>query len=192
VSVTEKQSLQDQWHVWEYNEAQEGRSWGGAKYFGIKLWKRPAELHLYQETIYEVKPALIIETGTFNGGSALYFAHRIEYLGGHSSIDIGPYTTAAARVAECDGPVMVILDSDHVMTHVVKELNLFGSLVTPGSYLVVEDTNVNGHPVFADHGPGPYEALEEWLPRNPDFRVDEGKATKFGYSYNSWLRRMKT
>jgi cephalosporin hydroxylase len=218
VSVIEKRSLQDQWHIWEYEEAREGRSWGGAKYFGIKLWKRPAELQLYQETIYEVKPALIIETGTFNGGSALYFAHlldqlshgrvvtidiapfssqypkhhRIEYWGGASSTLIEPYAAASSAARVADGPVMVILDSDHAQAHVLEELKFYAPLVTPGSYLVVEDTNVNGHPVFADHGPGPHEALAEWLPQNPDFRVDESKANKFGYSYNSWLRRMKT
>jgi cephalosporin hydroxylase len=78
---------------------------------------------------------------------------------------------------------MVILDSDHAMAHVRAELELYAPMVTAGCYLIVEDTNVNGHPVYPLHGPGPMEALGEFLPRHPEFEVD-AECEKFMLTFN--------
>jgi cephalosporin hydroxylase len=204
-------------HIEAYNSARDGRSWGGATYMGIKLWKWPCDLHLYQELVWELKPRTIIETGTAFGGSALYFAHlldaigagkvvsidlepvaskyprhpRIAYIGGRSSVDSG-VVNEVQRFHDFYGwPVLVVLDSDHAKDHVLAELRAYASFVPPGSWLVVEDTNVNGHPVYPDHGPGPQEALDEWLPKHPEFKPDERKAGKFLWSMHTWLRRQR-
>jgi cephalosporin hydroxylase len=79
------------------------------------------------------------------------------------------------RVAEAASrarSVMVILDSDHSAEHVYGELESYSPFVTPGCYLVCEDTNVNGHPVHRKHGPGPTEALRRFLPDHPEFTID--------------------
>jgi cephalosporin hydroxylase len=84
---------------------------------------------------------------------------------------------------------MVILDSDHTEPHVRRELELYSPLVTPGSYLVVEDTNVNGHPVFPDFGPGPMEAVVDFLASTDDFEVDpDMERHLMSFNPNGWLR----
>jgi cephalosporin hydroxylase len=86
--------------------------------------------------------------------------------------------------------VMVVLDSDHSMDNVSKELEMYAPLVTPGQYLVVEDTNVNGHPVLPGHGPGPYEAVDAFLSTHRDLRRD-ANCERFLFTQNpgGWLKR---
>ena len=57
---------------------------------------------------------------------------------------------------------------------------LYKSIVTKGSYIIVEDTSINGNPVSPDWGPGPMEAVEEFLATNNNFIIDESKH-KFSY-----------
>ena len=163
-------------------------------WFGYPLLKCPLDLWIYQELIVRTKPDVIVETGTFAGGSALYLAMLLEQIG-HGrviTIDNEPqpnlpphplitYTTGSstdqevlARVYESVGEsrAMVILDSDHKAFHVYDELVAYHPLVKQGDYLVVEDGNVNGHPTFLEYGPGPTEALQQFFAHNQDFEVD--------------------
>jgi cephalosporin hydroxylase len=156
--------------------------------------KCPLDLWVYQEIIYECRPRLIVEFGTAAGGTALYLAHLCDALkdGEVISVDIVEgkrphhprihYLTGdvcSERIfnrisvqAELM-PTMFILDDDHKAEHVLEEMNLYSDLVSPGQYMIVEDTNVNGHPVSADHGPGPMEAVEQFLGKHPEFHVDK-------------------
>jgi cephalosporin hydroxylase len=189
------------------------RTWLDTHWLGHRIWKLPADVWVYQEIIHGVCPDLIIEAGTAEGGSAFYMAtlldilgqgeiitidikdfagrpehDRITYIRG-SSVDDNTIAPALERAASVD-TVMVILDSDHSRDHVHQELNVFGPVVTPGSYMIVEDGNVNGHPVRKGYGPGPTEALERWLPQHPEFEVDRSRE-KFFHTFNpgGYLRR---
>ena len=161
-------------------------TWRSTSWLGVRTLKCPFDLWIYQEILFQTRPDLIVETGTARGGSAYFLAGMCDLLG-HGrilTIDVGvsdqrpehprvTYLTGSstdpeilATVRDAVGPgerVMVILDSDHSKRHVLAELQAFAPLVTEGNYLVVEDTNVNGHPVFPEHGPGPMEAVEEFL-----------------------------
>jgi cephalosporin hydroxylase len=156
----------------------------------------------------------VIETGTLYGGSALFLAHMMDLLGKGEivTIDVNPgerprpehpritYLTGssidpeivaqAAERARAAETVLVLLDSDHDRKHVLKELAAYAPLVTPGSYLVVEDTNINGHPTRPDGRPGPFEAVEEFMESNDDFTIDHERE-KFLVTFNpsGFLRR---
>jgi cephalosporin hydroxylase len=65
--------------------------------------------------------------------------------------------------------VMVFLDSDHSKQHVLAELNFYSTIAN--TYLVVEDTDIGKH-VRQDFGPGPAEAVTEFLETNKNFVVD--------------------
>lgn len=167
---------------------------------GIRIYKYPSDLFLYQEIIFKNKPDLIIETGTLYGGSALFFARLFDILGKGKVISIDiikrkfpkhkriKYITASSdninlinKLKEiCRGKkVMVILDSDHHYNNVLNELKVYSKLVSSGQYLICEDGDINGHPVYEKFGPGPYEAIESFMSQNSKFKIDKKIETKF-------------
>lgn len=73
--------------------------------------------------------------------------------------------------------VMAVLDCHHSTTHVYKELEKFAKLVTPGQYIIVEDTDAQGL------GGGPKAAVKKFLSRNKNFIADKNRE-KYGISSN--------
>jgi cephalosporin hydroxylase len=88
--------------------------------------------------------------------------------------------------------VLVTLDSLPTREHVLKEMEIYSKLVTPGSYLVVQDTNINGNPVYPSFGPGPHEAVQEFLQAHDNFVVDRSRE-KFLLTFypGGWLKRVR-
>jgi cephalosporin hydroxylase len=200
-----------EFHRLYYNSG--SRTWSNTFWLGTPAQKCPLDLWIYQELLHELQPAVIVETGTASGGSALFLASICDLLG-HGrivSVDVATqprrptheritYLTGSSTAPEIvkqveefvgdRAPVLVILDSDHARDHVLEELRLYAPLVSPGSYLIVEDTNVNGHPVSRDFGPGPMEAVAEFLRRSEEFSVDRGREKFFlTFNPNGFLRR---
>ena len=123
-------------------------NFGKSNWLGKPIWQNTFDLWIAQETIHDVKPSLIIECGTNRGGSAYFYAQLFDLMGAEGkvvSVDIEklhdlshPRVTylvgsslsdeIAAKIRkmaeEADGPVLVILDSDHSEAHVAKELEI--------------------------------------------------------------------
>ena len=200
-------------HAYYYNSA--ATTWKNTFWLGVPAQKTPQDLWIYQEIIKETAPDVLIETGTAEGGSAYYFATIFDLLGRGRVISVDIETSSkrpnhqritylagsstapdlVSRVRSLIAPgerVMVSLDSDHRKAHVLEELKTYSDLVTPGCYLVVEDTNVNGHPVYPDFGPGPMEALREFLNHDDRYAIDHTRE-KLGltFSPDGWLRRVR-
>ncbi|MBI2414980.1 cephalosporin hydroxylase [candidate division WWE3 bacterium] len=209
-----KQDIINNFHKLYYDSSVFGGTWRSTSFLGIPIQKAPMEMYMYQEILFDTKPDLIIETGIAYGGGALYLASICELMnhGNVVSIDISDTGNLPkhSRLKYLFGSsvsneildqlkkeiigkkrVMVILDSDHSKKHVLEELKLYCDFVTAGNYLIVEDTNVNGHPVQPDHGPGPMEALEEFLALNKDFESDKSKERLYlTFNPKGYLKRL--
>ena len=62
-------------------------------------------------------------------------------------------------------------------------MEIYSKFVSKDSYLIVEDTNINGHPVLPEFGDGPMEAVEEFLKKHSEFIIDS-KCEKFLMTFN--------
>jgi cephalosporin hydroxylase len=209
-------SVAEEYHKWYWGTlVQEKTTWNG-----VKCRKSVSDMWNYQEILSDLKPSLVVEFGTWYGGSALFFA-SIMRQNGHPfkvlSVDIShKFLDPAARSdpdivflkssstapavaeqirhlkSEFPGKIFAILDSDHSKDHVLTEMKLLRPLLGAGDYLVVEDSNINGHPVLPGWGPGPYEAIEAYEKEFPgDYTHDVARENKFGWTFapNGYLIR---
>lgn len=201
-------------HLYYYGSTGEHQVWVRTFWQNVPCIQCPLDLWVYQEIITELRPDLVIETGTLFGGTTLFLAQmldllgkgfvvsidledlprpahpRIEYVGGSSTDAQLVHRLLDARPLE--ETRLVILDSDHSRDHVLAEMRLFAPYVSVGSYLIVTDSNVNGHPVFPSYGPGPYEAVEDFLRECDEFEIDATRQKhRLTFNPNGFLKRVK-
>lgn len=195
-------SATDHFHRLYYKSA----VWTNTRWLGVKVQKCPLDVWVYQEILVEKRPDVIVECGTRFGGSALFMATVCDSIGNgrvisidlfdlregltHPRIDFRLGNSVDERIVasvrsriRAKESVMVVLDSDHHLPHVLREMELYGPLVSQGQYMIVEDTNINGNPVAPHFGPGPKEAVEQFLSGHPEFTVDRSRE-KFFLTFN--------
>ncbi len=77
-------SISDDYHIYY----EENRLWETTNWLGVNIQKNPCDLLIIQELIFNIKPDLIIETGSNKGGSALFFASLCELIGHGNVISV--------------------------------------------------------------------------------------------------------
>lgn len=205
MATNEVPAAAEAYHRWYYDT----HVWRTVSFLGVPCQKSVSDLWNYQEIISQLRPALVVEFGVYSGGSSLYFAEIAKLVrpgsrvlsidlnlanldprvAGHPGIRFVQASSADPSIASLiaamrDGPVFFILDSDHRKEHVLAELELVRTVSKPGDYVIVEDGNVNGNPVLAGWGPGPLEAVHEYMDKYPDdYLRDEEREHKFGFTF---------
>ncbi|MBE3140933.1 MAG: glycosyltransferase [Thermoplasmata archaeon] len=130
------------------------------KWRGVPCIKMPSDLLLYEQVLWDNRPDILIECGTSEGGSTLFYADIFNIIGkGHViSIDKAAkgqpkhdrITYIDGRMTACDTlakvkelikgkSVMVVLDGDHHRVQVKRELYHYAPMVTKGQFIVAED-----------------------------------------------------
>ena len=177
-------------------------------WMGRPIIQLPDDMMRLQEVIYAIQPDVIIETGIAHGGSLIFYAslckamekgrvvgvdieirpHNRKAIDEHplrsyltliegSSVDAAIVDQVRSNVKAGD-TVLVLLDSNHTKAHVLAELEAYGPMVTPGSYIVATD----GIMSWLGNAPrtqsdwswnNPLEAAREFAGRHPEFAIED-------------------
>jgi cephalosporin hydroxylase len=155
----------------------------------------PTDLMTYQELLTEVRPDWIIETGTRTGGRAMFLASVCDLLGTGRVVSVGPkqgpdlpthdrvtYVEGTAHdrhtvnkvkdIVGKDPKGLLILGTRGGRKRMNQEFQAYSRFVSVGSYAVMEHTVLNGYPVDASFGLGPFEAVRNILNQQGTFVAD--------------------
>jgi cephalosporin hydroxylase len=203
-------------------------------WMGRPIIQLPEDMVRTQEVIYLLKPDVIIETGVAHGGSLIFYASLCKAIGKGRiigvDIEIRPHNRKAIEKHELypfitliegnsvadevvnkvkslvskDETVLIILDSNHTKQHVLKELESYHDLVSPGSYIVATD-GIMKEVYDTPRGTAGWEsdnptlAAMEFVEKHPGFIVEkpefvfnESKLEE-GVTHwpGAWLKRIK-
>lgn len=188
-------------------------------YKNVQLVKSPFELALYPLLLWDLRPRTILEIGSKEGGSALWFADMTGMLGIDShvvSIDLLPVEgirhdritflggdgrNLAASLSEeflagLPHPWLVIEDADHLEATSKAVLEFFDPHLEAGDYIVIEDGILSS--LFPETYPGcssgPHQALKRFLSRHGDrYLMDSRYCDFYGHNVtwasNGFLRK---
>lgn len=170
----------------------------GSTFLGVWTEKNKFDAWTYQELLFKNRPDVVVECGSFKGGSAWYLAHIMDLIGHGEiiSIDINdngqtklkhpritwligstiePSIVKKVKKLVGNKTAMVLLDSEHTKQHVAAELEAYHDVVSSGQYLVVEDTLT----LFSHSTTTPLDAIHEFVPKHPEYVIDKGLNKEF-------------
>ena len=162
------------------------------KYQGVPVDLNPLDLWMMQQAAFEVRPEFVIQTGSGEGGAALYWAHILNNTGlSHSKVLAidrknlaveasknalwGRYVEVYKENPSDPGLVsrilkrieksttMVIIDSGGDVDAVRNEIAAYAPLVSRGSYLIVANTGFDADTTDRPRSAGPSDAVRRFL-----------------------------
>ena len=102
-------------HMCYYNS----RIWENTYWHGHQILKCPMDMWIYQELIWKIKPDFIIETGTYRGGSALYYAHLFD-LQGHGEVITIDVNILLAKSSLPRYPITIVILNGYIGVGIAK------------------------------------------------------------------------
>jgi cephalosporin hydroxylase len=189
------------------------KEWHQTTWSGKWMGKAPTDLFAYQEVLFRIRPDWILETGTGGGGRALFLASICDLIGGGRVLSVDdqaaeklaehpritylprdptePDTAAEVRETIGEHPRLVVILGAAKRRKIEANFEHYGPLVPVSSYLILEDTILNGNPVWTGFGPGPREAAGTII-REGDFEPDPS-LERYGVTFNpgGFLKRVR-
>ena len=198
-------------------------------FFGEPSINFSEDLIRFQEAIYEIKPDIVIEVGVAWGGTTLFLSSILESLNNGKVIGIDIFIPnyvkkalkskgkISKRIKLFEGSsldnkirqflkketknkkTIVILDSNHTESHVLKELDIYSKLISRNSYLIICDTIINFIKPNKNRirpwnkNNNPFTAIKKFLKKNKKFII-EGKYNQkllISCNYQGFLKRIK-
>lgn len=184
-------------------------------YREVKAIRCPFDYVLYQMILFEVKPDLVIEIGTNDGGGSLYLADILDLIGNKGvlhTIDIVDLCQELPKkhpriVRFLNGwegydientkrfeKVLIIEDSSHLYEHTRDILQKFSPVVSKDSYFIVEDSIINELGIENEFNGGPLKAIHEFLKNNKSYIIDRKWCDFFGknatFNVNGYLKKI--
>lgn len=186
-------------------------------YRGIPCLKNPFDLAIYTLLLWEMKPAAIIELGSAQGGSALWFASQAEAMGINTlvySFDINPVEGVSHDkvtfgygdiqnlslslsddfLASLQRPLLVVEDGPHTYDACLSALKFFDAHLSAGDYMVIEDGIVD-ELGYTEYRSGPRRAIHQFLAEKPGrYEIDRRLCDYFGqnvtWNTDGYIRRV--
>jgi cephalosporin hydroxylase len=205
--------------LYEYYEQLQEQIMHATHWMGVPMRKNPLDSWVYQEILHAVRPDVIVEIGSYVGGSTLFFANLMDLLGHGEVISVevrrDRYEAEHPRISEvtgesldpeviaevrrrCEGRrAIVIHDGDHRREVVLGELRAYAELVPVGSYYIVEDGSVDQFPLGSPLHPkkfaeGPLLGVEDFLREDDRFEVDRSmERYLITWNPSGYLRRVR-
>jgi cephalosporin hydroxylase len=187
--------------------------WHRTPWLGRSTHRAPTDLFAYQELIHRLRPEWIVETRTGAGGLALFLASVCDLIDQGQVVSISGYPLGTppehsritylrgdpaaeetvTKVGDIVGepPRCLVILGGAAGPQVFEAFLKYAPLVPIGSYVVVEDTILEGNPVWPGFGSGPAVAVQQIIVAG-DFVADPW-FERFGLTFNvgGFLKRVR-